>query len=752
MRDQAYWERWLRQHAEALKERRASVKEWYREAGVEKGERRAFKAALKGLNPDGVPGKKTKKPPRRGKGRQPSEGLPYGSPSRKAAEGIGGGRTVEGRLRFTREGRPLVVPDDPGTPAVRIPGGALAGAWPKDRVVVRLERRRGGAPPYGRIERILSRGIRTFVGRYSAVGDRHFVRFRDRESDLLLEVDLPKGLAPKVGDLVLAEITEYPTERDAGRARVERCLGKSHTMETLFLAVTSAMDLPVRFPAPVSEEARRIPQAVHLSEREGGVFHGEEAILRVDQRELPYVTIDGEDARDFDDAVCLAREGSGYRLYVAIADVSHYVEPWSVLDREAYIRGTSVYFPDRCIPMLPPELSEGVCSLKAGVNRLTVTVEVPIRPGGEAGPPRFYPSVIRSRARLTYDEVHAFLAGGGHGPRDGEEAGGKIPPEIGRMLRRMATAAGWLTLARSARGALDFDLPEAKVAVENGMPSSVRPAQRFESHRLIEEFMLLANTSVAEFLSRRGDPFLFRIHEEPAEDRVEEFEAAAGRLLRRSRPTDRRDVTSRLQAWAELARGGKYERPVHMMLLRSLMLARYGPETKGHFGLALSRYTHFTSPIRRYPDLIVHRVLKAALGDRSYAAYRKNLSEKGPEVGAHLSGRERLAMEAERALEQRAKALFMAGREGQTFDGAVSSLVSSGFFVELSDWMVDGLVHVSTLRDDEYAFSPDRMEWVGLYRKRRIALGDRVRVRVRRADPDRGEVDFLLIEKLPDSV
>jgi ribonuclease R len=717
---------------------------------VEKGERRAFKAALKSVWPEGVPGKKGKKPPRRGKGRRPPGGTPYGAPPGPGGGG-GDGRTVQGRLRFTREGRPLVIPDDPDASPVRVPGTALAGAWPKDRVVVRLDRRRGGAPAYGRVERILSRGIRAFVGRYSPGGERNFVRFRDRESDLLLEIDIPEGPAPEAGDLVLAEISEYPSGKGEGRARLVRHLGKSHSMETLFLAVTSAMDLPVTFPDPVAEEARRVPRAVHLTERDGGVFHGEEALPRVDQRDLPYVTIDGGDARDFDDAVCLEREGGGYRLYVAIADVSHYVAPWSALDREAYIRGTSVYFPDRCIPMLPPELSEGVCSLKAGVNRLTVTVEIPIRQGGEPGPPRFYPSVIRSRARLTYDEVHDGLAGDGHGTGDREAPGGKIPSDVGRMLRHMATAAGWLTLARSARGALDFDLPEARVAVEGGMPVSVRAAQRWESHRLIEEFMLLANTAVAEYLSKRGDPFLFRIHEEPAEDRVEEFEAAAGRLLRRSRPTDRRDVPSRLQAWAALARGGKYERPVHMMLLRSLMLARYGPETRGHFGLALTRYTHFTSPIRRYPDLVVHRVLKAALGDRSLRAWLGNLAEKGAEIGTHLSGRERLAMDAERALEQRAKALFMASRVGQTFDGAVSSLVSSGFFVELSDWMVEGLVHVSTLRDDEYAFSPDRMEWVGLYRKRRIALGDRVRVRVRRADPDRGEVDLLLVEKLPES-
>ena len=749
MRDQAYWERWLRARSKALEVPRASVKDWYREAGVEKGERRAFKAALKALNPDGVKGKRERKPPRRGKGRISGEGTPYGAPrDRRGADGV---RTVEGRLRFTREGRPIAIPADPETPIVRIPGHSLSGAWPKDRVLVRLDRRRAGGLSYGRVERILERGIRTFVGRYAPTGNRCFVRFRDRESDLLLEVDLPADFSAEPGDLVLAEVSEYPKEGKEGRGRVVRALGKSHTMETLFLAVTSAMDLPVTFPDPVLEEAAAVPQAVRLSARGGGVFHGDEELPRVDQRDLPFVTIDGEDARDFDDAVCLVREGDGFRLLVAIADVAHYVEPGSHLDREAYLRGTSVYFPDRCVPMLPPELSEGVCSLKPGVNRLAMTVEIPIRPGGTPGTPSFHPSVIRSRARLTYDEVHSFL-GTGTLEEKGEKPGGaKISREIGRMLRDMATAAGGLTLARFGRGALDLDLPEAEIDVVEGMPVSVKPSERFESHRLIEEFMLLANTAVAEYLSGRGDAFLFRIHEEPVMEKIEEFEAAAGKLLRRSRPTDRRDTSSLLQSWADLARGGKFERAVHRMLLRSLMLARYGPETKGHFGLALARYTHFTSPIRRYPDLLVHRVLKEALGDRRSTDALRALRERGPEIGSHLSGRERLAMEAERALEQRAKALFMAGRVGRNFDGTVSSIVSSGFFVELEDSMIDGMVHVSTLRDDEYRLSPDRMEWVGQYRKRRVGLGDRVRVKVRRADPDRGEVDFLLVEKMLES-
>jgi ribonuclease R len=747
MRDQAYWERWLREHAAGLRERLASVKDWYREAGVEKGERRAFKAALKALDPGRMHAKRRGKVPRRGRAPAPASESPYGSRGR-----VGGkseGRTVEGRLRITREGRPILIPEDPEEPVVRIPGQGLSGAWPRDRVRVRLERRRGGAPPYGRVERILDRGIRSFVGRYAPAGARSFARFRDRESDLLLEVDLPENFSAEPGDLVLAEVTEYPKGDKEGRARVLRSLGKSHTMETLFLAVASTMDLPVAFPEDVVREAQGVPQSVHLASCAGGVSHGDEALPRLDRRDLPFVTIDGDDARDFDDAVCVLPEAGGFRLHVAIADVGHYVESGSSLDRAAYARGTSVYFPDRCIPMLPPELSEGVCSLKPGVNRLTMNVEASIRPDGGIGRPSFYPSVIRSRARLTYEEVHAFLAREEDGAAEPGSPGRKVTGEIGRMLRDMATAAGWLTLARSGRGALDFDLPEAKIVVDAGKPVSVGAAPRWESHRIIEEFMLAANTAVAEFLSSRGDPFLFRIHEEPAADKVEEFEAAAGRLLRRSSPGGRRDVASRLQAWAQLARGGRYERAVHMMLLRSLMLARYGPEAKGHFGLALSRYTHFTSPIRRYPDLVVHRVLRAALGDRGMATYLRTLSDRGPEIGTHLSGRERVAMDAERAVEQRAKALFMEGKVGRTCDGAVSSLISAGFFVLLDDWMVEGLVHVSTLRDDEYRFSKDRMEWVGLYRKRTIALGDRVRVRVRRADPDRGEVDFLFVEKLP---
>ncbi len=717
-----------------------SMRDWYRAAGVAKGERRDFRAAMKSLGESG-----SRKKGRRFARRPATAETSYGAGAGERGKGTGEQRR-EGRLRMTREGRTIVIPDSPGEPVIRIPGSALSGAMPKDRVVVRLEKRRAGAPPYGKIVRVVERGIREFVGRIAVSGNRPLVRFRDRQADLLFPAEDPEGLDPGLGELVLTEITEYPSSGKEGRARIIRCLGQSHTMETLAIAVTAARGIPAEFSEEALEDAGRIPQTVRAP---GGKGNGpeREGLPRVDQRGLPFVTIDGEDARDFDDAVCLARERGRDRLLVAIADVSHYVPAGGAIDIDAYGRGTSVYYPDRCIPMLPPSLSEGICSLKPGVNRLTVTVDIPLDKEGRPESASFYPSVIRSRARLTYEEVHAFL-----GTRGGKGKRGKIAPDIGEMLRRMEAVAGRLTTARMGRGSLDIDVPEAKIAVGNGLPREVTAAPRWESHRLIEEFMLLANTAVAEHLSSRGFPFLFRIHEEPAEDKLEEFEDAAARLLRRARVSGSRDVSSRLQRWAAAARGGKYEKYINMLLLRSLMLARYGPETMGHFGLALSRYTHFTSPIRRYPDLVVHRILKSSLGDRRFGPYVKTVSRAGKEMGAHLSDRERKAMDAERDVEQRAKALYISSRANETFSGIITSVTGSGFFVELADCLVEGFVHVSTLRDDDYRFLADRWEWQGRLRKIRLAPGDSLRVRLRRADVDRGEIDFLFVEKLPDSL
>jgi ribonuclease R len=741
-RDQAHWERWLRENADRLRGEMSTARDWYRAAGVEKGERRAFKAALRGLGEAGVRSRKGHNAtgPRNVRGGSDRGREAGGGPS-----GRRDGPLWEGRLRATREGRFLFIPDLPDAPAVRISGDDLGDALPKDRVQVRLEapRRRGpSAAPQGRVVRVVERGIRSFVGRFAPIGNRSLVRFRDREADLHVPVEIPAGLEPRANDLVLAEVAEYPARGREGRAVLIRVLGREHDMDSLFLAVASSRSLPVEFSPEALREASTLPAEVRFDPLEAAY----EPVPRVDLRHLPFVTIDGDDARDFDDAVCLVPEGNRFRLYVAIADVAHYVRPGTPIDRDAFARGTSVYFPDRAVPMLPPALSEGLCSLKPGVERLTVTAEIPVDGDGKTGRPAFHASVIRSRERLTYARVHDFLAG-----TTEERERAAVPDEVAPMLRDMGALAEALTRARSARGSLDFDLPEARIVVADRMPVSVGEDPRWESHRLIEEFMLLANAAVAGFLSDRALPFLFRIHEPPSEKKLEEFEEAAARILRRSRVTQRSDAPSRLQAWVAAARGTRYEKHVAMLMLRSLKLARYGPEEIGHFGLALERYTHFTSPIRRYPDLIVHRMLMAALGDEGKGAYVRRLEEEGEAIGEHLSGRERAATDAERDLESRAKALFMSGRAGETFTGVVSSVARFGFFVALDDLFVEGFVHVSTLRDDEYRHSADTNEFVGRFRRRRIALADRVTVRLRRADPDRGEIDLFLVDRLPDS-
>ncbi|HEY5765243.1 MAG TPA: VacB/RNase II family 3'-5' exoribonuclease, partial [Candidatus Deferrimicrobiaceae bacterium] len=729
MRDSRFWSEWLRKHAEELAPTLSSLRDWYRAAGVRKGERRHFRSALQQTS-FLASGRRRGKTGRRRAG---GESRPAGRGTRPTDRqmDVSSGPRREGRLRITREGRPIVLPDSPEEPVIRVPGNALAGAWPRDRVEVRLERRRGGAPPYGRVVRIVERGIREFVGRFSVVGRSRFVRFRDREGDLLVPATVPGDLHPRPGELVLAEVSEYPGPEREGRVRVVRTLGTDPTMETIVLSVVSTRNIPSRFPEEVEAAAAGLPRSVRPGGDGGPSRPGE--LRRIDQRHLPFVTIDGEDARDFDDAVCLVRDRGILRLYVAIADVSFYVPPGSEIDREAYRRGTSVYFPDRCIPMLPPPLSEGICSLKPRVNRLTVTAEIPFSSAGTPLPPSFYPSLIRSRARLTYAQVHAHLSGGPAGSRAG------IREETGGMLREMEALARRLSRARSERGALDLDLPEAKIDVVDGLPARVAAAPRWEAHRIIEEFMLLANAAVAEFLVSKGRPFPFRIHEPPEEERVREFEETAARLLRRSRATESREISRRLQAWADAARGGSFEKRVHLLLLRSLMLARYAPEEKGHFGLALSRYTHFTSPIRRYPDLVVHRALKAALGDRQLAGYAEALAARGKELGEHVSARERAAMDGERDVMARGKALFLSKRIGETFPATIASVTRHGFFVELEAFPIEGYVSVATLRDDVYRFSAEREEWYGTVRKRRLAPADRIRVRLFRTDVDRGE-------------
>lgn len=488
---------------------------------------------------------------------------------------------------------------------------------------------------------------------------------------------------------------------------------------------------PLKFPAKVVEEAKKI--SASLSPESWGE--------RQDLRNEVVVTIDGETARDFDDAVSISPlpEG-GWRLKVSIADVSYYVHPGSAVDREAYTRATSVYFPDRCLPMLPEELSNHLCSLVPGQDRLTMTAELDFDRAGNRYQSRFYRSVIRSHARLTYTLVNELLV---------KKVGRNPYEEILPALEQMEILFRLLRSQRLARGSLDFDLPEPSVVIdlETGEIERIVKAERYASHRMIEEFMIAANEAVAEFLQEQEVPALYRIHEPPAADKTSDFLALLhnmGFQITRSK-----SITPKLFASIiEQIRGKPQERLLNTLLLRTMKQAYYDPKNKGHFGLASRCYTHFTSPIRRYPDLVVHRALGALVSPSANrwggAGHERTAKKRMAEMATHCSDRERNAMKTEWAVRDLAAVYFMKGKIGKTYEGIISNVTKFGFFVELADYFVEGLVGLRNLTDDYYIFDEKRHRLLGRRTKQKFQIGDSVRVRVRGVNEVRRWLDFLL--------
>ncbi len=461
---------------------------------------------------------------------------------------------------------------------------------------------------------------------------------------------------------------------------------------------------------------------------------------REDLRDLPFVTIDGETAKDFDDAVCLRQERGGVRLWVAIADVGHYVPEGSAIDREAYERGTSVYFPGQAIPMLPERLSNGICSLNPKVDRLVMTAEMLFDQQARRVESRFYPAVIRSRARLTYTEVSDMIV---RSDREVIDRYGELYPQ----LQQMGEFAGRLTAMRRRRGSLDFDLPEAEILLDlRGRPENIVRAERNLAHRLIEEFMLAANEAVAAFLAQRKAPFLYRIHEPPDLEKLQALQQFVAHFNYGLELGPVVDPGALQKLLAEVA-GRPEERMINQVLLRSMKQARYAPENVGHFGLAADLYCHFTSPIRRYPDLVVHRVLREVLQKEKLSPGRsQQLQQSLPETGDQSSQRERRAMEAEREIITLKKCQFMAERVGEEFAGFVSGVQPFGFFVELEEYFVEGLVHISSLGDDFYHYEEDLHRLVGQFRRRIFQIGQEVRVSVKSVNLERREIDFVLVD------
>ncbi len=648
-------------------------------------------------------------------------------------------KSIRGRLSTHRDGYGFVTPEGGGDD-IFIPQRQMKNAMHGDIVEIRAGKSRmGGGKLEGRIIEVVERAVSTVVGRYEET--RRGAIVIPEETRLNLPITIPTGgrAMAEDGQQVVVELTSYPVGGRPAEGRVMEVLGWPDDPEVEVLSVVRRFELPTVFGDDALAEAAAIPESVSEKELRG----------RVDLRSLPTVTIDGETARDFDDAVSLRREGSNFRLWVSIADVSHYVGPGSALDRDARLRGTSVYFPDRCIPMLPERLSNGICSLNPRVDRLTMTAEMLFDGKGAMLESSFYPSVIRSDARLTYTLVKRIIV-------DMDEDSADSCRLMAPMLLEMKELALILMAMRKNRGSLDFDLPESEIIIGlTGQTEDIIRAERNLAHQLIEEFMLAANEAVATWITGRGIPFLYRIHENPDPARLTAFrEFVFGFGYEFPLRDDRVDPAD-LQRLLDQVSGRPEERMVNYSLLRCMKQARYSAENLHHFGLASRCYCHFTSPIRRYPDLVVHRILGAALalaengGDRRaekrLAIVTRNLSE----TAEHTSRRERVAMEAERDIVELKKIQFMQQHLGDEFDGFINGVTGFGFFVELEQLFVEGLVHVSTLDDDIYAFVESRHSLIGRNRKRTLRIGDRVRVRVVAVSPSTRRIEFTLIDHTP---
>lgn len=600
----------------------------------------------------------------------------------------------------------------------------------EDRAVVSVQ----GVDRRGRREaavvEVLERNTQRVVGRLYVESGIAFVvpdsKYIPR--DILIPEEYAGTAAP--GQIVVAEIIEQPTRRREPIGRIIEVLGDHMAPGMEIEVAIRSHDLPNVWPEAVTAEIAGLGRAVPEEAKAG----------RVDLRKLPLVTIDGEDARDFDDAVYCERTAKGWKLYVAIADVSHYVIPGTALDQEAQQRGTSVYFPERVIPMLPEILSNGLCSINPDEDRLCMVCEMLFNSEGKIGRSKFYPAVMRSHARLTYNEVAKILV-------DGDQTLRRKRKNLLPHLENLYQVYKALRAARELRGAMDFDTQESRIVFgEDRKIATIVPVLRNDAHRLIEECMLAANTAAAKYLARAKIPHLLRIHEGPSAEKLSDLHSFLGELglhLGGGDTPQPKDFSTVLEKIA----GRPDEHLIQTVLLRSLSKAVYSPEKKGHFGLALEAYTHFTSPIRRYPDLLVHRAIKHGLEGRP----AEEFGYSGNDMvlfGEHCSAAERRADEATWDVVSWLKCEYMQSKLGEEFPGVISAVTSFGFFVELTDIFVEGLVHISTLDKDYFRFDPIGHRLLGERSGVTYRLGDAVRVLVARVDLDERKMDFELIRRV----
>jgi ribonuclease R len=612
--------------------------------------------------------------------------------------------------------------------SVFLPPPEMRGVMHGDRLRVRLSRDASDRW-LGSVEEVVGHGVSAFLGTLEILGRSAWVNAADRRLQLKCAVPHDALNGARNGDWVIARITRRAGGAGAPQARIERRLDPDRPVELATETAIARFDLPHEFPAQALREAHAWGDEVNARDIAG----------REDLRELPLVTIDGETARDFDDAVYAQPHPEGFRLIVAIADVSHYVRPGTALDAEALARGTSVYFPTRVLPMLPTALSDHLCSLAPRVDRLCFAADMVISRNGALRAARFYPAVMRSAARLTYTLVNAALFEGRPEPR------AELDPLL-EPLRVLIDVYRALQKARGRRGALDFDAAEAEFVIDAA--EHVRGIElrvRNPAHRLIEECMVLANVAVAEELEKKRAPTLYRVHGQPEPEKLERLVGTLAALEIDARLPQ--TVTTRdLQAIAQRL-GHDAERPfVESLIVRAMPQAVYQPTNIGHFGLALKHYAHFTSPIRRYPDLIVHRTLKALIGAAGGAAVRYEPPQLAS-LGASTSALEKRADEADRYVATFLKCSYLKERIGQSFQGLITTVVEFGCFVQILEVAVDGLLHIDALRDDAYEMEEHGHAWRGRKSGRRLSTGSKLRVVVTAVNPIEGLIDLELAEE-----
>lgn len=640
---------------------------------------------------------------------------------------------ISGRVEGHADGYGFLIPDD-HSEDIYLDARQMAGLLHKDKALVRISGSARDGRREGVVVEVLERANTRVVGRVVVEHGVALVVPENKKiaQDILLAADQkrqkskPKEvITPKSGQVVVVEIIQQPSAHTQPLGKIVEVLGNYADPGMEIEIALRKHELPFEFPAAISGELEALPSKVKKSECKG----------RVDLRDLPLVTIDGETAKDFDDAVYAEKKGRGWRLIVAIADVSHYVRPGSALDAEAYARGNSVYFPRRVIPMLPEALSNELCSLNPEVDRLSLVCDMQINAKGDIKDYRFYPAVFRSHARLTYNLVWSWL--------NGEQVPKKKKQlTLLPMLQELFALFSQLLKARHRRGAIDFETTETMMSFdEHGKIASIFPVHRNDAHRIIEECMLAANVCASDFLEKNKQPCLYRIHEGPTPEKLNTlrtFLKEFGLDLPGGEDPTAKD-------YAQLLDSIKQRPDVELLqtaMLRSLRQAVYSPDNLGHFGLAYEHYTHFTSPIRRYPDLLVHRAIKSVLEGRQYAPGDWD------EIGAHCSMTERRADDATRDVDSWLKCYYMQDRINEEFNGSIAGVAPFGVFVALDEVYVEGLVHVSELGEDYFIYDNLKHQMRGERTGARFRLGDRLRVRLVRANLDNGRIDFVLVARL----